>query len=153
MKLFHLLKYHKSLAFTQIQLISLIYVSTGAILVFCPNFQFVKQVYFILLHYGGKYAQAFFYPYNPPRPNFGSFHVANILLDFSEVSVQMWCLWNKYQFGKSIWCDLFTASTYDQIMRICQVIAQSNTPSECFFIIWFLDQIWHLYCNYVKFLS
>ena len=52
MKLFHPLKYLKSLASTQIQFISLNYVSTGAILVFCPNFQFVKQVYFILLHYG-----------------------------------------------------------------------------------------------------
>ena len=52
MKLFHPLKYLKSLSSTQIQFISLNYVSTGAILVFCPNFQFVKQVYFILLHYG-----------------------------------------------------------------------------------------------------
>ena len=52
MKLFHPLKYLKSLASTQIQVISLNYVSTGAILGFCPIFQFVKQVHFILLHYG-----------------------------------------------------------------------------------------------------
>ena len=71
MKLFHPLKYPKSLASTQIQFISLNYVSTGAILGFCPNFQFVKQVYFILLHYGWKYLQAFSYPYNPPTQEFG----------------------------------------------------------------------------------
>ena len=97
--------------------------STGAILGFCPIFQFVKQVHFILLHYGWKYFQAFACPYNLSPTNFGSFHVANIFVDFSKVSGQIWCLWNKYQFGKSIWYDLFAASTYDQIMKICQVIA------------------------------
>ena len=142
MKLFHPLKYLKSLSSTQIQFISLNYVSTGAILGFCAIFQFVKQVYFILLHYGWKYCQAFSYPYNPPTQEIGSFHVANIFLEFSQVPGQKWCLWNKYQFGKSIWCDLFTESTYDQIMKICKVGAQANTPSECFFLFCFLDIFW-----------
>ena len=93
MKLCHPLKYSKSLASTQIQLISWSYVSTGEILAFCPYFQFVKQVYFILLHYGWKYFHAFSYPYNPPTQEISSFHVSNMFLEFSQVSGQkLWKL-------------------------------------------------------------
>ena len=123
MKLFHLLKYSKSLASTQIQFISLNYVSTWAILVFCPIFQFVKQVHFILLHYGWKYSQVFSYPYNLPTQNCGSFHLSIFLEEFSQVSGQRGCLWNRYHFGKSIWYESFTASWYVQIIRHCQVLA------------------------------
>ena len=90
MKLVHTLKYLKSLVSTQIQVISLNYVSTGAILGFCPIFQFLKQVYFILLHYGLKYSQVLSYPYNLSPQDFGSFHIAICPKDFSEVFGQKW---------------------------------------------------------------
>ena len=95
MKLFHPLKYLKPLASTQIQFISLNYVSTGANLGFCPIFQFVKQVHFILLHYGWKYSQVFSYPYNLPTQDCGSFHLAICPEDFSEVFAGERCMGNK----------------------------------------------------------
>ena len=40
---------------TKVELMSCLHVSSCSILCFCPKFQFVKQVYFILLHYGSQF--------------------------------------------------------------------------------------------------
>ena len=135
MKLFHPLRNLKSLDPNQIHFLSMNYVSTGAILGLCQNFQFVKQVYFIVLHFGWNFFQTFSYPYDPSPQGFGSSQLAMCLEEFSEFSRQRRCLWNKYHFGKTIWNELFIASLYVQIIKLCQFLAQSNTPSECLFII------------------
>jgi hypothetical protein len=59
-------------------------------------------------------------------------------------------VWRKYHFGLSKWYEIYTVSSYDQIIIKCQFSAQGNTVCECHIQFCFLDQIGQLQSNPIK---
>ena len=140
----------KSWLSSKFQPYPIIYVSKESNLIFWSYFSVVKQLYFILPHNWWKFTRTSSYLYYPSPPNLGSIYLAIFPQLFFLDSGQRRYLWSKCYFGKSKWHETFWASSYHQIIGICQILAQLATLCEWHFKISNLDQSMQLQSNYIK---
>ena len=123
---------------SKLQLNQNIYVSPASNLSFWSDFQFVKQLYFILLHLGWKLSRAFSHTYELPSPKFGSIYYTISPVQFFQVSVQSKAIWSKCYFCSSKWPETFWASSYLQLIGPCpfQIISCTHMSASSKSLFW-----------------
>ena len=87
----------------------------------------MKEVLFIYSWLPSEFLGTLSYPNNYRMTKFSFICLSNLPRQISKVFVHLEALWRKYLFYISKWHEIYTVSSYAQIITLLQIAAQSKS--------------------------